>query len=142
MGKKRQKIQLELAFMAEGRAEPPKAAIEGIELSMAKRRPESPALPDLLMEEVCWRENLLKALPQSCLELHVAQIMFRHAGPCKVDRPAFCLINRTAVVRTRMPGGVTGKARKSLPVSITLSNGSVEKPVFESSRSKRGNLNV
>ena len=39
MGKKRQKIQLELAFMAEGRGETPKAVIEGIELSMAKRRP-------------------------------------------------------------------------------------------------------
>lgn len=62
MGKKRQEIQLELAFMAEGRGEPPKAATEGIELSMAKRRPESPALPDLLMEKVCQRENLLKAL--------------------------------------------------------------------------------
>ncbi len=62
MGKKRQKIQLELAFIAEGRGETPKAVIEGIELSMAKRRSESPALPDLLMEEVCQRENLLKAL--------------------------------------------------------------------------------
>jgi len=62
MGKKRQKIQLELAFIAEGRGETPKAVIEGIELSMAKRSPESPALPDLLMEEVCQRENLLKAL--------------------------------------------------------------------------------
>jgi RNA-directed DNA polymerase len=62
MGKKRQKIQLELAFIAEGRGETPKAVIEGIELSMAKRRPESPALPDLLMEEVCQRENLQKAL--------------------------------------------------------------------------------
>ena len=62
MGKKRQKIQLELAFIAEGRGETPKAATEGIELSMAKRSSESPALPDLLMEEVCQRENLQKAL--------------------------------------------------------------------------------
>ena len=62
MGKKRQKTQLELAFMAEGRGETPKAVTEGIELSMAERRPESPALPDLLMEEVCQRENLLKGL--------------------------------------------------------------------------------
>jgi RNA-directed DNA polymerase len=62
MGKQRQKIQLELAFMSEGRGETPMTDIEGIEKSMAERKPESPALPDLLMEEVCQRENLWKAL--------------------------------------------------------------------------------
>jgi len=62
MGKKRQKIQLELACMTEDRGETPMADIEGTETSMAKRKPENPALPDLLMEEVCQRENLWKAL--------------------------------------------------------------------------------
>ena len=62
MGSKRQKIQLELAFMAENRGETPIAAIEGSEVPMAKCKSESPALPDLLMEEVCQRENLCKAL--------------------------------------------------------------------------------
>jgi len=62
MGKNRQKIQLELAFMTEDRGETPMADIEGSELPMAKRKPENPALPDILMEEVCQRENLWKAL--------------------------------------------------------------------------------
>jgi len=62
MDKKRLKTQLELAFMTESRGETPMADNEGIELPMAKRKPENPALPDLLMEEVCQRENLWKAL--------------------------------------------------------------------------------
>lgn len=62
MDTKRQKIQLELAFMTEGRGEAPKAAGKGTEVSMAKRSPEYPALPALLMEEICQRENLRKAL--------------------------------------------------------------------------------
>ena len=62
MGTKRQKIQLELAFMAEGRGEAPMAADKGTEASKAKRSPEDPALPVLLMEEICQRENLRKAL--------------------------------------------------------------------------------
>jgi RNA-directed DNA polymerase len=62
MGAKRRKIQLELAFMAEGRGEAPMAADKGTEASKAKRSPEDPALPVLLMEEICQRENLRKAL--------------------------------------------------------------------------------
>ena len=62
MGTKRQKIQLELAFMAESRGETPMAADKGAEASKAKRTPEDPALPVLLMEEICQRENLRRAL--------------------------------------------------------------------------------
>ena len=62
MGTKRRKIQLELAFMAEGRGEAPMAADKGPEASKAKRTPEDPALPVLLMEEICQRENLRRAL--------------------------------------------------------------------------------
>jgi RNA-directed DNA polymerase len=62
MGKKRQKIQLALAFMTEDRGETLMADIEGPELPLAKRKPENPALLDLLMEEICQRENLWKAL--------------------------------------------------------------------------------
>ena len=36
--------------------------MEGTETLMAKRQSENPALPDLLMEEICQRENLWKAL--------------------------------------------------------------------------------
>jgi len=62
MGAKRQKIQLELAFMAESRGEAPMAADKGTEASKAKRDSEDPALPVLLMEEICQRENLRRAL--------------------------------------------------------------------------------
>ena len=62
MGRKRQNNQLELAFMAEGRGETPRPDIEGTELSVAKHDTESPASTEHLMEEVCQRENLKKAL--------------------------------------------------------------------------------
>lgn len=62
MGTERQKIQMELAFMAEGRGETPMAADKGTEVSMAKREPEDPALTVLLMEQIGQHENLRKAL--------------------------------------------------------------------------------
>jgi RNA-directed DNA polymerase len=62
MDKERQKIQLELAFMTESRGEAPMSVSKGTEVSMAKRKPEDPALPVLLMEQICQRENLRKAL--------------------------------------------------------------------------------
>jgi RNA-directed DNA polymerase len=62
MGTKRQKIQMELAFMVEGRGEAPMATNRGTEVPMAKREREDPALTVLLMEQVCQRENLRKAL--------------------------------------------------------------------------------
>jgi len=62
MGAKRQKNQMLLAFMVEGRDEFPMAAVEGTEPPMAKRGPESPTKMDSLMEEVCRRDNLWKAL--------------------------------------------------------------------------------
>jgi len=48
--------------MAEGRGETPRTASEGTELSTAKHDTESPASTEHLMEEVCQRENLKKAL--------------------------------------------------------------------------------
>jgi len=62
MGTKRQKNQLELAFMTEGRSESPTAVGKGTEASRAKRKPEDPASPVLLMEEIVKRENLRRAL--------------------------------------------------------------------------------
>lgn len=62
MSSKRQKTQLLLAFAAESRDEFPRAAVEGTELSMAKRDAESPTQMASLMEEVCERGNLWKAL--------------------------------------------------------------------------------
>src|SRR6266849_5927783 len=64
MSDKRQKNQLQmvLAFTVEGRSEAPQARREGTESSTAKRECESPAIPEQVMEEVCERENCLRAL--------------------------------------------------------------------------------
>jgi RNA-directed DNA polymerase len=62
MGGKRQKNQVELAFMAEGWDEFPTADVQGTEPSLAKRETESPASTERLMDEVCQRENLWNAL--------------------------------------------------------------------------------
>ena len=62
MSDKRQKNQLVLAFMAEDTGEAQRTAIEGTESLAAKRRTESPAMGEPLMEEVCGRENCKQAL--------------------------------------------------------------------------------
>ena len=57
----RQKTLVEQSFqtsVAEGRGEALDAASEDAEPLMAKPAPESPALVEQLMEEVCDRENL------------------------------------------------------------------------------------
>ena len=64
MGDKRRKNQMLLAFMLESRGEAPMAGMGGTEPPAAKREPESPAEDERLMEEVCKRENLWKALRQ------------------------------------------------------------------------------
>lgn len=63
MSVKRQKIQLFLAFDQQERSEAPRTADEGTETFTAKRMSESPAGKDeRLMEEVCGRDNCLRAL--------------------------------------------------------------------------------
>ena len=62
MGDRRQKNQLKLAFMAEDTGEAPRAAEGGTESLAAKRRAESPADTEQLMEQVCERENCKQAL--------------------------------------------------------------------------------
>ena len=62
MDDKRQKNQLVLAFMEEGRSEAPRTSVEGTEASTGKRGTESPAIAEQLMEEVCERENCKQAL--------------------------------------------------------------------------------
>ena len=64
MSDKRQKNQLQmvLAFAVEGRSEAPKPRREGTESFTANCETESPAGTKQLMEEVCGRENCLRAL--------------------------------------------------------------------------------
>jgi RNA-directed DNA polymerase len=62
MDDRRQKNQLELAFMEESRGEAPTASVEGTETSAGKRGIKSPAIAEQLMEEVCERDNCKQAL--------------------------------------------------------------------------------
>jgi RNA-directed DNA polymerase len=62
MDDKRQKNQLELAFVEESRSEAPTASMEGTESSGGKRGTESQVITEQLMEEVCGRENCKQAL--------------------------------------------------------------------------------
>ncbi len=64
MGGKRQKNQLELAFMRGKRGEAGQRLSGGTEPSAAKRKPESPASDEKLMEEICQWSNLKRALKQ------------------------------------------------------------------------------
>src|SRR5436305_8867073 len=57
----RQQIQYSLALEPGDRGEPPISGHQGAEPFVAKPAPESPALTEQLMEEVCDRENLVKA---------------------------------------------------------------------------------
>src|SRR5437870_4618098 len=65
MSEQRQKNQPEqgvLAFPVEGRSDTPKAAAQGTETLVAKRKSESLAGTERLMEEVCELENCKQAL--------------------------------------------------------------------------------
>jgi RNA-directed DNA polymerase len=62
MSEKRQKTQLELAFATEGKGEALSRVAEGTETFAAACEPESLESTERLMEEVCERENLKKAL--------------------------------------------------------------------------------
>src|SRR5204862_3018703 len=57
----RQKIQYSLALEPLHHGETPVSGYQGAEPFVAKPAPESPALTEQLMEEVCDRENLVKA---------------------------------------------------------------------------------
>lgn len=62
MSTKRQKTQMDLAFASEDRGEASKTDDEGTEVLTAKCDTESPAETERMMEEVCERENLKRAL--------------------------------------------------------------------------------
>ena len=64
MDGQRQNIQQRLAFMDAPKGEAPRCAQQGTEPSAVKRESESPAREERLMEEVCERENLVKAWKQ------------------------------------------------------------------------------
>ena len=57
----RQKIQYSLALEPVDQGETPVSGYQGAEPFVAKPAPESPASTEQLMEEVCDRENLVRA---------------------------------------------------------------------------------
>src|SRR6267154_2386354 len=57
----RQKIQYSLALGPVDQGEPPVSGYQGAEPFVAKPAPKSPAVTEQLMEEVCDRENLVRA---------------------------------------------------------------------------------
>ena len=61
MSGKRQQIQYVLALEPVERGETPLASSQGTEPLVAEPAPESPAVTEQLMEEVCHRENLVRA---------------------------------------------------------------------------------
>jgi len=64
MDGKRQKKQRQLAFMDTPEGEAPRVVQQGTESSAVKRDTENPAREERLMEEVCKRDNLVKAWKQ------------------------------------------------------------------------------
>ena len=62
MSEKRQKNQLQLAFMMEGRGENLRTIVGGTEAPMAEGKVESLAEAERLMEEILDPENLREAL--------------------------------------------------------------------------------
>ena len=63
-GKRQKTQQFQLAFMSDSGSEAPTADVQGSEPSAAKRSTQSPADTEQLMEMICNRENLWKALKQ------------------------------------------------------------------------------
>ena len=61
MSGKRQQIQYSLALEPVERGETPSGSSKGTEPLVAKPAPESPAVTEQLMEEVCNRENFVRA---------------------------------------------------------------------------------
>ena len=60
-GKRQKMIQLELALPMASRGEAPKASGKGTEPVAAERATESPASGEQMMEEICQRDNLIRA---------------------------------------------------------------------------------
>jgi len=113
MGRKRQKNQLEVAFMREGRGETGQPPAEGIELPMVSGRDESPASDEKLMEEICQWSNLKRALKQ----------VLRNQGGAGVDGmtvqqlPRYLYRNRERITEALLVGRYRpqGVRRKEIP---------------------------
>jgi RNA-directed DNA polymerase len=121
MSDKRQKNQLKLAFMGEGRSETPRSVREGTEALMAERRTESPAKTDRLMEEILDPENLRKALKRVKANKGSAGV-----DRITVDQMPDYLKQHWPVIREQLLEG-TYKPQPVLRVEIPKPDGGVRK---------------
>src|SRR5512137_2017338 len=121
MGVKRQKNQLQLAFMTGGRAESPNPVVGGTESCRAKSRAESPAKADSLMEEILDPENLREALKR----------VKANKGSAGIDRMTVDIVSdylkkHWPEIREQVLSG-TYKPQPVLRVEIPKSDGGVRK---------------
>jgi len=121
MGGERQKNQLELAFMGDGRSEAPSSPVEGTEPSVTSRQGESPTRTEQLMEEVCEFENLMRALKR---------VEGNKGSPgidgMRVDELRGALKKRWPVIREQLLRG-TYKAQAVKRVEIPKPGGGIRK---------------
>ncbi len=121
MSGKRQKNQLQLVFMMEGRDESPKAIMGGTESLMAESKAESPAEADRLMEEILDPENLREALKR----------VKANKGSAGIDRMTVEMVSdylrkHWPEIREQMLSG-TYKPQPVLRVEIPKPDGGVRK---------------
>lgn len=121
MNAKRQKNRDEPASTARARGETPSDAARGSEAFTAKRETESSATDEHLMEEVCQRENLLKAIKK----------VQRNKGSAGVDRMsverlALHLREHWPAIRSQLLGG-TYEPKPVRRVEIPKPGGGVRK---------------
>src|SRR5580765_931281 len=121
MDDRRQKNQLELAFVEEGRSEAPTASTQGTESSEGKRGTESPAIGEQLMEEVCGRENCKQALKRVKANKGSPGV----DGMTVHDLPRY-LIQHWPTIREQLLSG-TYKAQPVKRVEIPKPDGGVRK---------------
>lgn len=121
MDGKRQKNQLELAFMGKRRSEAPTSSMKGTEPAVALRQTESPTRTEQLMEEVCERENLKQALKR---------VKGNKGSPgidgMKVEELPGYLKERWPAIKEQLLGG-TYKPRAVKRVEIPKPGGGVRK---------------
>jgi len=121
MSEKRQKNQLGLAFMKEGRDESPRSIVGGTEARMAEGKAESPAEADRLMEEILDPENLKEALKR----------VKANKGSAGIDRMTVEMVSdylkkHWPEIREQMLSG-TYKPQPVLRVEIPKPDGGVRK---------------
>lgn len=128
MSGKRQKTQLFLAFGAESRGESPTAADGGTEPPVVKRNAEDPTTTVMLMEEVCERVNLFKALRRvetnagapgvDGMSVHKLKGFLKHHWPEIRDQLLSGTYRPQPVLRVEIPKSDGGVRKLGIPTAL------------------------